>query len=103
MIDVNIKGVFYGIVVVFLFMRERKEGYIINVFLIVGYLVFFVSLVYSGIKFVVWVIIEGFCIEEYSNNICIIIILSGIIDIELLDIILDEELKFVFVEVNKKV
>jgi NADP-dependent 3-hydroxy acid dehydrogenase YdfG len=53
MIDVNIKGVLYGIAAVLPYMRERKEGHIINVSSIAGHLVFKGSAVYSGTKFAV--------------------------------------------------
>ncbi|MCY8203411.1 MULTISPECIES: SDR family oxidoreductase [Bacillus subtilis group] len=103
MIDVNIKGVLYGIAAVLPSMRERKEGHIINVSSIAGHLVFPASSVYSGTKFAVRAITEGLRIEEYSNNIRTTIISPGTIDTELLDAISDLELKSASVEANKKV
>jgi NADP-dependent 3-hydroxy acid dehydrogenase YdfG len=103
MIDVNIKGVLYGIAAVLPFMRERKEGHIINVSSIAGHLVFPASSVYSSTKFAVRAITEGLRREEYSNNIRTTIISPGTIDTELLDAISDLELKSASVEANKKV
>lgn len=98
MIDVNIKGVLYGIAAVIPSMRERKEGHIINVSSIAGHLVFPASAVYSGTKFAVRAITEGLRIEEASNNIRTTIISPGTITTELLETISDPELKSAIVE-----
>lgn len=98
MIDVNIKGVLYGIAAVLPSMRERKEGHIINVSSIAGHLVFPASSVYSGTKFAVRAITEGLRIEEASNNIRTTIISPGTITTELLETISDPELKSAIVE-----
>ncbi|MEH7158722.1 SDR family oxidoreductase [Neobacillus drentensis] len=98
MIDVNIKGVLYGIAAVIPSMRERKEGHIINVSSIAGHLVFPASAVYSGTKFAVRSITEGLRIEEASNNIRTTIISPGTITTELLEAISDPELKSAIVE-----
>ncbi|MGE8022165.1 SDR family oxidoreductase [Peribacillus frigoritolerans] len=101
MIDVNIKGVLYGIAAVLPSMRERKEGHIINVSSIAGHLVFPASSVYSGTKFAVRAITEGLRIEEASNNIRSTIISPGTITTELLETISDPELKSAIVEDTK--
>lgn len=101
MIDVNIKGLLYGIAAVLPFMRERKEGHIINVSSIAGHLVFPASAVYSGTKFAVRAITEGLRIEEASNNIRTTIISPGTISTELLEAISDPKLKSEIVEVSK--
>ena len=93
MIDVNIKGVLYGIAAVLPSMRERKEGHIINVSSIAGHLVFPASAVYSGTKFAVRAITEGLRIEECSNNIRTTIISPGSIATELTEAISGSELK----------
>ncbi|AGK55265.1 SDR family oxidoreductase [Bacillus sp. 1NLA3E] len=98
MIDVNIKGVLYGIAAVLPSMRERKEGHIINVSSIAGHLVFPAGSVYSGTKFAVRAITEGLRIEEASNNIRTTIISPGTITTELLEAISDPELKSAIVE-----
>ncbi|MCM3768956.1 MULTISPECIES: SDR family oxidoreductase [Priestia] len=101
MIDINIKGVLYGIAAVLPSMRERKEGHIINVSSIAGHLVFQASAVYSGTKFAVRAITEGLRKEEAPNNIRTTIISPGTISTELLESISDEELKSEIVEVSK--
>lgn len=101
MIDINIKGVLYGIAAVLPSMRERKEGHIINVSSIAGHLVFHASAVYSGTKFAVRAITEGLRKEEAPNNIRTTIISPGTISTELLESISDEKLKSEIVEVSK--
>ncbi|MDR4927761.1 SDR family oxidoreductase [Peribacillus simplex] len=101
MIDVNIKGVLYGIAAVLPSMRERKEGHIINVSSVAGHLVFPAGSVYSGTKFAVRAITEGLRIEEASNNIRTTIISPGTITTELLETITDLELKSAIVEDSK--
>lgn len=53
MVDVNIKGVLNGIVVVLIGMMECGNGYIINIVFVVSQKVMVVGVVYCGIKFVV--------------------------------------------------
>jgi NADP-dependent 3-hydroxy acid dehydrogenase YdfG len=101
MIDINIKGVLYGIAAVLPSMRERKEGHIINVSSIAGQLVFLASAVYSGTKFAVRAITEGLRKEEAPNNIRTTIISPGTISTELLESISDVELKSAIVEDSK--
>lgn len=101
MIDVNIKGVLYGIAAVITHMRERKEGHIINVSSIAGHLVFEASAVYSGTKFAVRAITEGLRMEEAANNIRTTIISPGAIATELLNSISDPNLKSSQVEASK--
>src|SRR4051794_27778495 len=101
MIDVNIKGVLYGIAAVLSHMRERKEGHIINVSSIAGHLVFEASAVYSGTKFAVRAITEGLRMEEAAHNIRTTIISPGTISTELLDGISDPDLKSSIVEASK--
>lgn len=93
MIDVNVKGVLYGIAAVLPSMRERKEGHIINVSSVAGHLVFPSSSVYSGTKFAVRAITEGLRQEECNNNIRTTIICPGSVATELTDHISNSELK----------
>ncbi|MGG4206751.1 SDR family oxidoreductase [Paenibacillus jamilae] len=93
MVDVNIKGVLYGIAAVLPTMRERREGHIINVSSIAGHLVFPASSVYSGTKFAVRAITEGLRREECINNIRTTIVSPGSIDTELTAAISNSELK----------
>ncbi|MDH2330455.1 MULTISPECIES: SDR family oxidoreductase [Paenibacillus] len=101
MVDVNIKGVLYGIAAVLPTMRERREGHIINVSSIAGHLVFPASSVYSGTKFAVRAITEGLRREECINNIRTTIVSPGSIDTELTAAISNSELKTAINEVMK--
>lgn len=61
MIDINIKGVLYGIVVVLFIFWNQGLGYFINIVFMVVYCILFNMFIYVGIKFVVCVIFEGLC------------------------------------------
>jgi NADP-dependent 3-hydroxy acid dehydrogenase YdfG len=93
MIDVNIKGVLYGIGAVLPYMRERKKGHIINISSVAGHIVEPAAAVYSGTKFAVRAITEGLRIEEARNNIRVTIISPGAIDTELVQTISNEKLR----------
>lgn len=87
MIDVNLKGVLYGIAAVLPSMRERKSGHIINVSSIAGHLVGPATAVYSATKFAVRALTEGLRQEEAANNIRTTIISPGSVASELPDTI----------------
>ncbi|UOR13295.1 SDR family oxidoreductase [Halobacillus amylolyticus] len=94
MIDVNIKGVLHGIAAVLPYMRERKEGHIINVSSVAGHSVSPGTAVYSGTKYAVRAITEGLRKEESVNsNIRATIISPGAVSTELTDTITDEDVK----------
>ncbi len=94
MVDVNIKGVLYGIGAVLPYMRKQKSGHIINISSVAGHEVMPSSAVYSGTKFAVRAITEGLRKEEsVDNNIRATIISPGAVDTELKDHITDEEIK----------
>lgn len=94
MVDVNIKGVLYGIAAVLPHMRERKQGHIINLSSVAGHEVNPGGAVYSGTKFAVRAITEGLRKEEGArNNIRTTIISPGAVDTELTDHITDEMLQ----------
>lgn len=93
MIDVNIKGVLYGIAAVLPSMRERKEGHIINVSSVAGHVVGAGSTVYAGTKFAVRAISEGLRKEELGNNIRSTIISPGAVATELTNSVTDPDLK----------
>ena len=59
MIDVNIKGVLYGIAAVLPTMRSQKSGHIINLSSVAGHNVAPAGAVYSATKFAVKAISEG--------------------------------------------
>lgn len=64
MIDVNIKGVLYGIAAVLPIMRQQKSGHIINVSSVAGHHVFAGSVVYCATKYAVRAISEGLRLES---------------------------------------
>jgi NADP-dependent 3-hydroxy acid dehydrogenase YdfG len=93
MIDVNIKGVLYGIGAVLPYMRKRKQGHIINLASIAGHIVAPTLAVYSGTKFAVRAITEGLRQEEAENNIRATIISPGPVATELPNTISNKEFK----------
>ncbi|MBD0386936.1 MAG: SDR family oxidoreductase [Nostoc sp. C3-bin3] len=64
MIDVNIKGVLYGIAAVLPIMRQQKSGHVINLSSVAGHKVFPGSAVYSATKYAVRAISEGLRLES---------------------------------------
>lgn len=63
MVDVNIKGVLYGIAAALPLMQEQKDGHIINLSSVAGHVVFPTAAVYCGTKFAVRAISEGLRME----------------------------------------
>ena len=76
MIDINIKGVLYGIDAVLTHMLERGEGHIINVSSVAGHVTRGSSAVYSGTKFAVRAISEGLR-QETAGKVRVTIISPG--------------------------
>jgi NADP-dependent 3-hydroxy acid dehydrogenase YdfG len=68
MIDVNIKGVLYGMAAVYKHMEERNEGHIINFGSIASHVIFPSSSVYSATKYAVKVLTEGMRAEIAPNQ-----------------------------------
>jgi NADP-dependent 3-hydroxy acid dehydrogenase YdfG len=88
MIDINMKGVLYGIAAVLPTMREQKSGHIINLSSVAGYNVASTSSVYSGTKFAVRAISEGLRQEESpASNIRSTIVSPGFTDTERTNVI----------------
>jgi len=83
MIDVNIKGVLYGIAAALPYMKEQKSGQIINVSSVAGHVVRPGGVVYSATKHAVRVISEGLRQEVKPYNIRTTIISPGAVDTEL--------------------
>ena len=93
MIDVNIKGVLYGIAAVLPIMEKQKSGHIVNISSVAGHSIFKGSAVYSGTKFAVRAISEGLRQEiDPSHEIRVTIISPGAVETELTDTITDEDL-----------
>lgn len=91
MIDVNIKGVLYGVAAVLPGMRERESGHIINLSSVAGHKVFPSSAVYCGTKFAVKAISEGLRQENADKNIRVTNVSPGAVQSELTEHITDEE------------
>lgn len=83
MIDVNIKGVLYGIAAALPHMEQQKSGHIINVSSVAGHKVRPGGVVYSATKHAVRVISEGLRQEVKQYNIRTTIISPGAVDTEL--------------------
>src|SRR4051794_913972 len=82
-IDVNIKGVLYGIAAALPHMKQRKAGHVINVSSVAGHKVGPGSAVYSATKHAVRVISEGLRQEVKSHNIRTTVISPGAVATEL--------------------
>lgn len=95
MIDVNIKGVLYGIGAVLPYMRKQKSGHIINLASVAGHVVFPGSAVYCGTKYAVRAITSGLRQEEaiVGSNIRTTILSPGAVSTELTDHISDKDMK----------
>lgn len=93
MIDVNIKGVLYGIAAGLPLMKEQKSGHFINIASVGAHSVLPTAAVYCGTKFAVRAISEGLRLEVGSNNIRVTTISPGVTASELADTITDEETK----------
>ncbi|MGO5012835.1 SDR family oxidoreductase [Niallia sp. Sow4_A1] len=94
MIDINIKGVLYGIAAVLPTMRNQKGGHIINISSVAGYQTSPTSAVYSGTKYAVRAITEGLRQEESpESNIRTTIVSPGIVKTELTNSISSREVK----------
>ena len=83
MIDVNLKGVLYGIAAALPRMKEQRAGHIINVSSVAGHKVRPGSAVYAATKTAVRVISEGLRQEVKPYNIRTTIISPGAVESEL--------------------
>ncbi len=83
MIDVNIKGVLYGIAAVLPHMTAQKSGHIINVSSVAGHKVNPGGAVYSATKYAVRAISEGLRQEVKPYNIRTTVISPGAVATEL--------------------
>lgn len=85
MIDVNVKGVLYGIAAALPHMKQQKAGHIINVSSVYGHKVGPGAAVYCGTKYAVRAISEGLRQEVKSYNMRTTIISPGAVATELLE------------------
>jgi NADP-dependent 3-hydroxy acid dehydrogenase YdfG len=89
MIDVNIKGVLYGIAAVLPHMQRQKAGHIINVSSVAGHKVGPGSAVYSATKHAVRALSEGLRMEVKAYNIRTTVISPGAVTSELPNTVTD--------------
>jgi len=84
MIDVNIKGLLYGVAAVLPIMQKQKQGHIINMASVFGIKVFAPgATVYCATKSAVRALTEGLRIELHSQNIRCTMISPGAVATEL--------------------
>ena len=92
MIDVNIKGVLYGIAAVLPYMKQQKSGHIINVSSVAGHIVRPNFAVYSATKHAVRALSEGLRQEVKPYNIRTTIISPGAVASELINSITEPDI-----------
>jgi len=90
MVDVNIKGVMYGIAAVLPTMREQHDGHVINLSSVAGHVVFPAAAVYSATKYAVKALTEGLR-QESGGEIRATNISPGAVNTELTQTISDEQ------------
>ena len=92
MIDVNLKGVLYGIAAALPYMKERKSGQIINVASVAGHKVRVGNAVYAATKHAVRALSEGLRLEVKPYNIRTTIISPGAVLTELPDSVTEPDI-----------
>jgi NADP-dependent 3-hydroxy acid dehydrogenase YdfG len=92
MIDVNLKGVLYGIAAALPHMTGQKSGHIINVSSVAGHKVRLGSAVYAATKAAVRMLSEGLRQEVKPYNIRTTIISPGAVESELPQSVSDEDI-----------
>ena len=90
-IDVNIKGVLYGIAAALPYMKQQKAGHIINVSSVAGHKVTPNGAVYCATKHAVRALSEGLRVEVKPYNIRTTIISPGAVATELPDSITEPD------------
>lgn len=83
MIDVNIKGVLYGIAAALPYMKQQRAGHIINVSSVAGHKIRPGAAVYAATKHAVRALSEGLRMEVKPYDIRTTIISPGAVDTEL--------------------
>ncbi len=92
MIDVNIKGVLYGIAAALPYMKQQKSGHIINVSSVAGHKVTQAGAVYAATKHAVRALSEGLRQEVKAYNIRTTVISPGAVATELPDSISEPDI-----------
>jgi NADP-dependent 3-hydroxy acid dehydrogenase YdfG len=93
MIDVNIKGVLYGIAAALPYMKAQKSGHIINVSSVYGHVVGPDATVYCATKFAVRALSEGLRREVKPYNLRTTVISPGAVATELLEHISENDIQ----------
>jgi NADP-dependent 3-hydroxy acid dehydrogenase YdfG len=91
MIDVNIKGVLYGVAAALPYMKQQKSGHFINVSSVAGHKVGPGFAVYAATKFAVRALSEGLRQEMKPYNIRTTVISPGAVASELANTVTDPE------------
>jgi NADP-dependent 3-hydroxy acid dehydrogenase YdfG len=91
MIDINIKGVLYGIAAALPYMKQQKAGHIINVSSVAGHKVTPLGAVYCATKHAVRALSEGLRQEVKAYNIRTTVISPGAVATELPSHITDRD------------
>jgi NADP-dependent 3-hydroxy acid dehydrogenase YdfG len=91
MIDVNIRGVLYGIAAVLPVMRDQGEGHIVNIASVSGHRVDPTAAVYSATKFAVRAISEG--LRQESRDLRVTIVSPGLTRSDLAESITDADVR----------
>ena len=93
MIDINIKGVMYGIAAALPHMKQQKSGHFINVSSVAGHKIRPNGTVYAATKHAVRVISEGLRMEVKPYNIRTTVISPGAVATELIDRITEPDIR----------
>jgi NADP-dependent 3-hydroxy acid dehydrogenase YdfG len=93
MIDVNLKGVLYGVAAALPYMKEQKSGHFINVSSVYGHKLGPDATVYCATKFAVRALSEGLRQEVKPYNIRTTVISPGAVATELLEHISDAKIQ----------
>jgi NADP-dependent 3-hydroxy acid dehydrogenase YdfG len=96
MIDVNIKGVLYGIAAALPYMQQQKSGHVINVSSVAGHKIRPGGAVYAATKHAVRVISEALRMEVKPYNIRTTVISPGAVDTELPNSVTEPDLAEIF-------
>lgn len=91
MIDVNIKGVLYGIAAVLPIMIKQQSGQIITTDSVAGHVVHPETAVYAGTKYAIQAIMDGLRQEQVGNHIKTTMISPGVVNTELFSTISDPQ------------
>ncbi|GGE10027.1 oxidoreductase [Marinithermofilum abyssi] len=102
MVDVNIKGVLYGVHAVLPGMLKRGEGHIVNVSSVAGHEVFPSASVYCATKYAVRALSMGIEKELAKSGVRVTNISPGAVATELTQHITDQEVKEMFAQQELK-